>query len=291
MFDLYSNLKSRKRIITLLTGGFALAACGPSAPTLLSHTTDPLGCEDYQAEVTEGGVLYNNVWNKGAAGSFDWTQCLERKSEGDTSTYGWSWNWPNTGRQIFGYPQIKVGTSPWDPLPKFDRRFPVQLDRIDALQISHNLNIDWEGEFNIATSLWLTHTPDIGVSPNPEIIAAEVMVWSFQTPGHMRPAGRKVGTIDQDGMSWSIWVDERWGDASKQNSNRWIYLAFQAEKPSMIATFDAALLMRSPVLQDLGLEQFYVADIELGTEIMRGSGLAWVNEFEVNLIERTSNSD
>ena len=90
-----------------------------------------LTCRDYATVITEHGVLTNNVWNKQAAGNKKWSQCIEKKTEGDSTIYGWSWSWPKGKRAIYGYPQIKVGASPWAPEPKFDDRFPMALAQLE----------------------------------------------------------------------------------------------------------------------------------------------------------------
>ncbi len=50
--------------------------------------------------------------------------------------------------------------------------------------------------------------------------------------------------------------------------------------------FDAAELLNISSLSKLKLQQYYVADIKLGTEIMSGEGLLWVNKFEVDMVEK-----
>ena len=268
-----------------------------SAILMLISCTDPvaewskpdtitLGCENYQSIPLNNAVLYNNVWNKDSAKDYNWTQCLEQKPNSVKPVYGWSWDWPNKGRQIFSYPQIKFGSSPWDPLPKIDARFPVRLGDLATLVINHDLDIDSNGQFNVATTLWLVNSPNIGDAPNPSIIKAEVMIWTFATDKHMNPAGRKIGVIKQDDKNWSVWLNENWGDVSGQNNNKWINITFKAEESHLSNQFNIAALLDHDLLSELNLHDSYVADIELGTEIMRGKGLLWVNHFDVDMSRR-----
>ena len=150
--------------------------------------TQTISCDHYFSEVVPQGILYNNVWNKDAAKNLPWSQCLEKNLSQDL--YGWSWIWPNTkGNVIYAYPQIKLGVSPWAPAPKLETEFPLQSSNVRSLIVEHELDIQGEGEHNVATSFWLTNTKDIGDSPNPSTIIAELMIWSYATPGHMSPAG------------------------------------------------------------------------------------------------------
>ncbi len=265
---------------------FNLVSCSPSESTWVKPATVTLGCKNYQSIILSHAILYNNVWNKSAAKDFDWEQCLEQKPQSDPIIYGWSWRWPSTGHQIFSYPQIKVGSSPWQPLPKINDSFPAKLDQLESLTISHELELQIDGQLNIATSMWLTHSPDIGDVPNKSVIAAEVMVWTYVTENHMNPAGRNIGTIEGSGRKWSVWVNKNWSDVSGQNQNKWIYITFKAEKSQLSSEFDIVALLSSSLLSDLKLENSYIADIELGTEIMRGEGLVWVNGFNVDIKSR-----
>ncbi len=61
-----------------------------------------------------------------------------------------------------------------------------------------------------------------------------------------------------------------------------IYL-FRSKDPNLSASFDLIDLLASPELARLGLERFYIADVELGTEIMRGQGVVWGEDFDVNI--------
>lgn len=271
---------------TLMAAIFMLASCSPQDSDWTKPETITLGCESYQSIPLNHAILYNNVWNKDAADGFDWQQCLEQKPGADSPIYGWSWHWPNTGRQIFAYPQIKVGSSPWEPLPKIDDRFPAKIDQLESLTVSHELEIHADGQLNVATSMWLTSSPDIGELPNKSVIVAEVMIWTFATAEHMNPAGQNIGLIEQDGKKWSVWLNENWGDASGQNENEWVYLTFKAEEPDLTSRFDVIALLNHDLLAHLGLEKHYIADIELGTEIMRGDGLVWVNNFDVEMTAR-----
>jgi hypothetical protein len=104
----------------------------------------------------------------------------------------------------------------------------------------------------------------------------------------MNPAGSKTAEVELDGQQWEVWVDKNWGDASGANSSRWIYLTFKAKKSSLSSSFDVAALTRYAVEKGILPSKFYYADAELGTEIMSGSGLAWVKSFKVEVEPETS---
>lgn len=240
-----------------------------------------ISCENYHAEIVESGILYNNVWNKNAAKLFPWKQCLEKDAEKEI--YGWSWSWPEESRSIFAYPQIKLGKSPWAPEVSVDSRFPVSNGELQHFRVKHELEVHGDGEHNVATSLWLTHTAEIGNLQNSSVIVAELMIWTYQTPHHFNPAGQKISEVDIDGQTWEVWVDKNWGDVSGAHKNKWIYITFRATQNSLNAEFDLVKLTNYATANGFLPHHFFYSDIELGNEIMSGKGLTWVKEFSIDL--------
>ncbi len=239
-------------------------------------------CKDFDAFSTPEGVLTNNVWNKHAAEDDAWSQCLEKRRLGEQIQYGWSWSWPMNRRVIYSQPQIKIGASPWAPTPKFDNSFPLEIAELKKLTIEHSLEINTNGDHNIATTLWLISEPYTGNSPKPSIIVAEIMIWTYATQGHFSPAGKKQAEVRIGTGIWEVWYHKDWDDKSGVNENRWINVTFRAKNDSKSATIPALKLLEHAIDSDFISDNLYIADIELGNEIMSGSGNAWVKKFTVD---------
>jgi hypothetical protein len=238
-----------------------------------------LTCEDYATRVTGQGVLLNNVWNRQAAGNDAWSQCLVKREVEGVVQYGWSWNWPAGRHTVYAYPQIKIGISPWSPEPRADARFPVQISSLEGLRVLYDLELASNGRLNLATSMWLTRMPHRAAEPDPSVIAAEVMIWSHAAG--FNPAGGKHGEIEAGGMVWEVWLDKGWGDISGAHDNTWIYITFKAQGSFLQADIDVLPLLKYAVSEGLIGSDLYIADVELGNEIMSGSGTAWVKTFRV----------
>lgn len=242
-----------------------------------------LDCADYAAIQSPIGVLYNNVWNKHGAKDGEWQQCIEKRLVAEVTQYGWSWQWPQKSNVIFAYPQVKLGVSPWAPEPASDNRFPLKISSIKNLTISYDLEISTNGQHNLATSMWLTNSATVYEKPNPSAIVAEFMIWTYSTAKHFNPAGKKVTEVTIDGKQWEVWVDKNWGDASGANANKWIYITYRAKESALKTQFNAFNLIQHAVADNIITADLYIADIELGNEIMSGSGIAWVKSFEVKI--------
>jgi len=257
------------------------SACQP--PTLESIVLpdhEEITCEDYAAHVISGGVLYNNVWNKHAAANAKSRQCLVKRYDGQETQYGWSWRWPESPRTVFAQPQIKIGSSPWDPEPKFGDDLPLRVSELRGLTVAHELDVTSNGNFNIATTMWLTHQSDL----SRDSIVAELMIWTYFTPGQFKPGGRKVETFLLNGVEWELWEQLNWSDKSGLNQQEWRHIAFRLATPSSKVEFDVHSLIQRAIDRKSIEPQWYIADLELGTELMGGQGLAWLKQFDVRIV-------
>ncbi len=281
---------SKSRIVTKpkLILAVALLCCFSSCNQKGAETTEwikpdstELGCTDYLSVVVEDGVLTNNVWNKNAANNAQWRQCLESKEIDGAVQYGWSWSWPTGKRVIYAYPQIKRGVSPWAPEPKFDDRFPFQIESLEKMRVSYDVEILTNGQHNLATSLWLTHRRHTGTKPDPENIAAEIMIWTYATDKHFNPGGKRVAVLTLGDSDWEVWLDQDWEDKSGENDNQWVYLTFKAKQQSLSTEFDVIEMLNYAAAKKWISRNWFVSDIELGNEIMGGQGITWVNNFEI----------
>lgn len=271
--------------LLLIVVVFGLSSCSKNESKPVNWVkplSDTISCDAYFAEVTSKGVLTNNVWNQHAAKNDTWTQCLETRQVDGEAQYGWSWSWPFGRRVIYAQPQIKVGSSPWAPLPKFDSSFPLNIKKLESLTIDHELEIETNGDHNTVTSMWLLSEPYLGTEVRKDIIAVEVMIWTYATPDHFNPAGTKFREITIDDGVWEIWYEQNWDDKSGVNDNKWAILSFRAKESSMQASIPALGLLQHAIEANLILDELYIADIELGNEIMSGAGITWVKDFSVS---------
>jgi hypothetical protein len=276
-------MKSRFRTFLFLVPFLFLLACGGGGsssdePQLVTKT---LGCTDWLSVNTPIGRLSNNVWNKQAAGSFKPTQCLEQRVAGSSLEYGWSWNWPANSNAIFAYPEIIVGAKPWEPGPGNDARFPRQVSATNRLLVSYDAEVNTTGDHNLAASIWLINTPTVANPQDTSNIVTEMMIWTWSTT--FNPGGTHLANVVIDDVEWQVWAAENWGDNSGANGNQWTYIAYRAVTPTLSTTFDARKLMADAASRGLLSTNYYIANVELGNEIMSGSGTTFLKSFEVTI--------
>lgn len=273
-----------KKTITLLITIILISSCRDSSRVInqnIKLVSTTLGCENYLSITNDLGVFCNNVWNKDSAKDFAWKQCLEKKMINDTLRYGWSWQWPSKSNVIYAYPQIKIGRSPWAPAPFFNDRFPLKINSIPELNMSYDIETVTNGQHNLATTMWIVNSPLKIEQPDPSSIIAEFMIWTYATQKHFNPAGKKYGEVKIDDMEWEVWTDQNWSDQSGVNSNKWINISFRSKTNHLKVEFNVKKLIEYSIKENILPPDLYIADLELGNEIMSGSGYTWVKSFKV----------
>lgn len=241
-----------------------------------------LGCADFATlEVAGLGRLTNNTWNKAAAGSFAATQCLQSRPNGAGTQYGWSWNWPANGSTVYAYPEIILGWKPWDGGTSNHAQLPARINALQRFDWQYDLSVSTTGSYNVATSLWITRTGATPTGTNPQDIANEMMIWTAGSG--FPPAGAYVGTVTIGGRAFEVWYAQNWGDISGANPNQWSYLAYRATVSTFATTLDIKAILDDAVSRGYVNAAHYVSNIELGNEVMSGSGQTWINSLSVTI--------
>lgn len=284
-------------LLMVLTLSLALLSCsdGVSEKQKLAEIEQnkailAFTCEGYDSHATPLGDLQNNIWNAKAAAGFDWTQCLAMRTYDAKTQYGWYWQWPKDGDKVFAQPQITLGNSPWLQHHHTKLGYPISINQLQRLEFDYSVEILTDGELNLASTIWLTDSETIRMNVDKTTIAAEIMIWSYATENfYANPAGEHVAEITLNGIEWEVWLEPNWHDTSGENNNRWVYLAFRTRQPLMQINFDAAPLLLYAIEQKFINADLYIADIQLGTEIMSGTGQVWLNHYSVDVIPSNTN--
>jgi hypothetical protein len=278
-------LSLRPSVLSL--GLAALAAlCGCSragaVPEMAAPGVEVIDCTDNAAHSASIGTLLNNTWNKRTAGSGPWRQCLRSREREGRTVYGWSWHWPNRDG-LYAYPSLLVGTSPWSDRSSNDPRFPRRIGDTRSMLVEFDTESQFEGKKNLAAEFWLTRTvPEPGKS-NQGAIKAELMIWNQASAGLVSKADRPTARVEIDGVQWVLYVKRNWGEVSGGSSERWTFITYHAVAPAPAARYDARKFFQDAIDRGLLAESDVIAGLELGNEIVSGSGSTWINRFELTI--------
>lgn len=265
----------------LATLGYTVVRPGPEAAPL-PPGAQRITCDDHATHTLAVGALLNNTWNRASAGSGPWQQCLLSRDGADGKPeFGWSWNWP-TKDGLYAYPELIVGRSPWRPGRGNDARFPRRLADTRSLRIGYEVELQTSGKLNVATEFWITDAAADPATAGPESIRAELMIWTYASPGLVSSDG-PVATVVIDGATWHVHHKAGWGDASGGSAHRWTLISYLAARPTLKTRFDAARFFDDAVARGWLHPQQAVAGVEFGNEIVSGAGSIWVKTFDLTV--------
>lgn len=277
--------KSRDRAQNLFMKSFVIAciaafavACA-SAPvsfepsgTITASTGEPWG------EVIHGGLyrVQSNTWNAARAGAGSSQRVFLQDVDG-REAFGWSWDWRNAGTDyVLAQPQVIFGLKPWEaragePLPWTQRADEA------TLEVDFRARVRATGVYNMAFTVWAF----ADAARPKESIANEIMIWNDARG--LVPAGSLLGIVEIDGREWRAYARRGHVDDSGSSDQKWTYVAFQAVEPFHEGTLRVRPFLDYLVSRGLLAPTALFSSIEWGNEVVRGRGIAEVDEYAVRL--------
>jgi hypothetical protein len=231
--------------------------------------------KDFATTVINGRYrLNNNVWNKGAT-TGHYRQKIFVNDDNGKPVFGWIWKWrDSTG--VATYPEIQVGYSPWNGEAGPDSGFPFQAGTKKVVA-HYDVTLEASGAYNMAFEFWAVSA----LPPTKNSITHEVMIWIAGE--RLGAAGNLVGKTTIQGNDFSIYMRKNHGDASGANENTWTIISLLAEKPMLHGPLDVSQIIDFLLKQGYLGPHLFIANLELGDEVMRGSGSAIVRNFAVTV--------
>jgi len=225
---------------------------------------------------TAGGwYVVNNTWGSGwLSYGVNYTVDTAYSPADLTARTTFSWWYPGNTQYaapILAYPEVGFGPSPFNGGTQptdVGAVLPVQVGELTRFTADYDVAYkgDLQG-FDVAFDLWLTKTP----GGDQSTISNEIMVWLHK--GGVAPYGQLAGTTTINGVAADIY----------RAAGDWPYTAviLQADLPA--GRLDVADLLSK--MQALGIVSpaEYVASLQLGAEIISGSGALTVNNLDLDL--------
>jgi hypothetical protein len=231
-------------------------------------------CEEWSTRTQGAYLLENNVWGKG--GIEEATQCayLEGGEEGVEA--GWAWDWPGFRFDVVAYPSIVYGKKPWFPAST-TASLPRRIGELDCLWADFEAGREGRGNGNLSFDLWLTEDEAAG----PESVTAEVMIWLWHQG--MRPGGRRAASLSLDGREAELVRQE--GHQGPEGLE-WTLLTFLYRPEVTEGPLDLKAHLDYLVANGYVSGDAYLADVELGNEVVSGYGRTTVRGYEVEVCGR-----
>lgn len=258
------------RLPGIAAGAFLLLCAGTAGDGVSESAADWASLP-----LASGYRVSNNVWNKDAAHG-PHQQAIFKTSAGGKTAFGWRWRWPSSDG-VVAYPEVIYGDTPWDLQPQgraADLPFRIGTRSITA---DYDISFESSGICNLAFEFWTVSR----LPATSSVITNEVMIW-IDNNG-MTPAGTWTDVFTLRGTTYDVFVREGHGDASGKNPQKWTYIAFLARTPVLTGPLDVgafASFLQSRKLLGAGV---YLTSLELGNEVMTGTGRTEVRGYKVTI--------
>jgi hypothetical protein len=219
--------------------------------------------------------VINNVWNKNAAiGPYNQEIFLK---EGDDGNQIFGWKWSGKGKSVLAYPEVNIGAKPWDPPNGLKSDFPFAVGKKDIV-VDFDVALKASGRYNMSFELWIVKA----LPPTQATISKEIMIWNHNSG--MTPQGLYTDTIEVDGVKYDAFMRLVHGDESGANSNQWSYMAFVAKTSVLKGSLPLKPFIDYLVKQGALNKKDYIANLELGNEVIEGEGVAEIRRFNVKAV-------
>ena len=231
--------------------------------------------KDFDSTVVGGRFrLLNNVWNKGASTGRHRQKIFVNDDNGKT-LFGWAWKWRDSSG-VATYPEVQVGQSPWNGEAAPDSGFPFQAGT-KKLVVNYDIALEASGSYNLAFEFWAISA----VPASKATITHEVMIWIAGE--RLGAAGTLVGNTTIAGNVFSIFQEKNHGDSSGANQNTWTIVSLLADKPILHGPLDIGQIIEFLLENGYLKPSLFIANLELGNEIQRGSGTTIIRDYAVNV--------
>ena len=261
--------------------GSVLAACSTSGGRADFDLKKVPGTPVYESEKDFASVVvgnryrvFNNTWNKGASSGRHRQKIFVNDDHGKP-VFGWVWKW-HSSTGVATYPEVQAGVSPWNGEAGPDSGFPFRAGT-KKLVVSYDVDLQATGAYNLAFEFWAVSGQPI----SKDTITHEVMIWVASD--NLASAGSEVAQASIGGHNFSVNMKKNHGDASGGVANTWTIISLLADKPILHGPLDVGAIIDFLIEKGLLGRRSLIANLELGNEVQRGSGMTVVRNYAVTV--------
>ncbi len=229
-------------------------------------------CENFWSIRIDGYTYNNNTWGRTQIPEDqDWIQCaFSYLDENGTFKGGFYWGWPYGKGGVKGYPEVIYGKkfrSQHNP----ESGWPIKVSKLKEVfvDIAYR-DINFTKNYNIAPEWWL----HLDENTSMENIKYEIMV--RLDPDGFHPHNAWMKDVVIDGIDYDLYKDAPSGVNKRQFFNFVTHKKIQSLKLHPNAFMNFLYEHNVSDIPDL-----YYADIEMGVEVIDGSGVLLVDRMKV----------
>ena len=236
-------------------------------------------CRDWAKLRNAGFVYENNVWNQGTIKTEHRAQCLLKRVVDGKVQYGWRWQWPRAGGNVKAYPEVIYGHKPWFT-SSTTADLPRRISTLDELSVAYDIEMQARGRYNLAFDVWVTNSD----RPTPSTITHEIMIWVGERTRAWEPSpGYLAKRVTIGDMAYDLTIRPHAEWLKEHGAPKVAYIAFNSLTAQVSGRIDVKEFL--DYLTDHGHlpADGYVASVELGNEVMNGTGELWLKSYDISV--------
>ena len=277
-------LRFRLSLCAALLGSvvFPLAGCERTKepPPISFDTTDvEVYCTDWVKLRNAGFVYENNVWNQGTIKRENRLQCLLKRVVDGRVQYGWRWQWPRGSGSVKAYPEVIYGHKPWFA-SSTTRNLPRPISAIDELFVTYDIEMQARGRYNLAFDIWVTNSG----RPTPSAITHEIMIWVGERTRAWEPyPGYLAKRVTIGDVTYDLYIKPHAEWLKEHGAPRVAYIVFNSRTAQVSGRIDVKKFLDYLTNHGHLPADGYIASVELGNEIMNGTGELWLKSYRISV--------
>lgn len=222
--------------------------------------------------------LYNNQWGRNHAKGSDLFQKITLESKNNPINCSWSWNWGSQYGEdwhVKAYPEINYGFSPWGHLVTKTDKLPKKIQEINKFTANFNAEFsNLTGKYNMAFEVWMAKNNP----PKPSDISTEIMIWT-EWDRNWDFWGNNVTDVIINGKEYFLNI----AHADFHEHYEWKYICLRMKESQLSGNLDILPILQYLLQNDHIKENEYACNLEVGTEIVSGSGTFKLSDYFVTV--------
>jgi hypothetical protein len=229
-------------------------------------------------DLGQGQVLVNEQWNL-RRGPDGLETRVYAKADG---TFGWQWACRRADA-VVAYPEVIFGQTPWQtaagpgssPPLRTTAALPVPVSA-GRVRAEFDIATAARGTYDTSFDLWITDSPN---PTTPARLTHEVMIWLDRKGTLFFPPGKLVGQTELGGVTYDVFVEPAQHAFTPYT---WTLTVFLPRHPVMSGPLDLTAFLDDMVARGLlAPAGQFLASVELGTEVVQGSGTVEVSGYSI----------
>ena len=228
-------------------------------------------CRDYASVNVGSYVVQSDYWNKDVCPG---TQCMDINKA--TAAFNVTQGPTACGNNVASYPNVLYGCSFGNCSP--GSLLPKQVGALSTVTSSWDFSVGGTAsdQYDVAYDIWFCPDESCGTSGFPN--GTELMIWLDYK--NVQGWETDLGQVTLAGHTWEVWLATMGSGA-----NRWTYLAYLIQSPTVtsVTDLDLGAFFRDAAARGIIQNAWYLYAIQAGNELRTGGIPYASNSFSVSI--------